>query len=121
MKDNISTNLKYCIGAFKGVILDRTRDTILCDIGHFEDFQFTFEYFLEDGVVVRFNKYGITTKYFELKGGICGSLGGMEERQKEMEENGKYMIERYGDMVKIKMKKWGTDLRMNYRYEIDSD
>ena len=121
MKDNISTNLKYCIGAFKGVILDRTRDTILCDVGHFEDFQFTFEYFLEDGVVVRFNKYGITTKYFELKGGICGSLGGMKERQKEMEENGKYMIERYGDMVKIKMKKWGTDLRMNYRYEIDSD
>jgi len=121
MKDNISTNLKYCIGAFKGVILDRTRDTILCDVGHFEDFQFTFEYFLEDGVVVRFNKYGITTKYFELKGGICGSLGGMEERQKEMEENGNYMIERYGDMVKIKMKKWGTDLRMNYRYEIDSD
>ncbi len=121
MKDNISTNLKYCIGAFKGVILDRTRDTILCDIGHFEDFQFTFEYFLEDGVVVRFNKYGITTKYFELQGGICGSLGGMKERQKEMEENGKYMIERYGDMVKIKMKKWGTDLRMNYRYEIDSD
>ena len=121
MKDNISTNLKYCIGAFKGVILDRTRDTILCDVGHFEDFQFTFEYFLEDGVVVRFNKYGITTKYFELKGGICGSLGGMEERQKEMEENGKYMIERYGDMVKIKMKKWGTDLCMNYRYEIESD
>lgn len=121
MKDNISTNLKYCIGAFKGLILDRTRDTILCDVGHFEDFQFTFEYFLEDGVVVRFNKYGITTKYFELKGGICGSLGGMKERQKEMEENGKYMIERYGDMVKIKMKKWGTDLRMNYRYEIDSD
>jgi hypothetical protein len=121
MKDNISTNLKYCIGAFKGVILDRTRDTILCDINHFEDFQFSCEYFLEDGVVVRFNKYGITTKYFELKGGICGSLGGMKERQKEMEENGKYMIERYGDMVKIKMKKWGTDLRMNYRYEIDSD
>lgn len=121
MKDNISTNLKYCIGAFKGLILDRKRDTILCDMGHFEDFQFSCEYFLEDGVVVRFNKYGITTKYFELQGGICGSLGGMEERQKEMEENGKYMIERYGDMVKIKMKKWGTDLRMNYRYEIDSD
>ena len=36
-------------------------------------------------MVVRFNKYGITTKYFELKGGICGSLGGMEERQKEMD------------------------------------
>ena len=105
--DTISENLKYIIGAFKGLILDRTRDTILCDMGHFEDMQFTCEYFLEDGKVIRFNKYGITSKYFELQGGICGELGGMEERQKEMDENGEYMCERYGDMVKIKMKKMG--------------
>ena len=116
--DTISENLKYIIGAFKGLILDRTRDTILCDIGHFEDMAFTCEYFLEDKKVIRFNKYGITSKYFELQGGICGELGGMEERQKEMDENGEYMCERYGDMVKIKMKKWGTDLKMNYRYKL---
>ena len=117
MSDKVSTNLKYCIGAFKGLVLDRTKDTILCDIGHFEDFQFTCEYFLEDSVVVRFNKYGIETKYFELQGGICGSLGGLEERQKEMTENAEYMIDRYGDMVKLKMKKWGADLKMNYSYK----
>ena len=117
MADKVTTNLKYCIGAFKGVILDRSKDTILCDIGHFEDFQFTCEYFIEDGLVVRFNKYGIETKYFELQGGICGSLGGMAERQKEMIENADYMIDRYGDMVKLKMKKWGADLKMNYTYK----
>ena len=117
MSEKISTNLKYCIGAFKGLILDRSKDVILCDIGHFEDMLFTCEYFLEDDVVVRFNKYGITTKYFELKGGICGDLGGMKERQKEMEENAEYMLDRYGDMLKLKMKKWGADLKFNYTYK----
>ncbi len=121
MKDTISTNLKYCIGAFKGLILDRSRDTILCDIGHFEDFQFTCEYFLEDGVVVRFNNYGINQKYYELKGGICGSLGGLEKRKQEAKVNGDYMVNRYGEMVRIIHKQWGTDLRLNFRYEIDSD
>ena len=84
---------------------------------YFEDMLFTCEYFLEDDVVVRFNKYGITTKYFELKGGICGDLGGMKERQKEMEENAEYMLDRYGDMLKLKMKKWGADLKFNYTYK----
>ena len=117
MSDKVSTNLKYCIGAFKGIVLKRNKDTILCDIGHFEDFQFTCEYFIEDGVVVRFNKYGIETKYFELQGGICGSMGGLAERQKEMTINAQYMIDRYGDMVKLKIKKWGADLKMNYTYK----
>ena len=117
MADKVTTNLKYCIGAFKGLILDRTKPTIMVDIGHFEDFAFTCDYFIEDGVVVRFNKYGIDTKYFELQGGICGDLGGMAERQKEMMENADYMISRYGDMVKLKMKKWGADLRLNYTYK----
>ena len=117
MTDKVTTNLKYCIGAFKGVILDRTKSTILCDIGHFEDFQFSCEYFLEDGVVIRFNKYGIETKYFELQGGICGDLGGMAERQKEMVINADYMVERYGEMVKLKIKKWGADLKLNYTYK----
>ena len=117
MADKVTTNLKYCIGAFKGLILDRTKPTIMVDIGHFEDFAFTCDYFIEDGVVVRFNKYGIDTKYFELQGGICGDLGGMAERQKEMAENAEYMVDRYGDMVKLKMKKWGHDLSLRYNYK----
>ena len=121
MADKVSTNLKYMIGAFKGIVIDRSRDTILCDIGHFEDFQFSCEYFLEDGAVIRFNKYGIETKYFELQGGICGELGGMAERQKEMVLNSAYMIDRYGDMVKLKIKKWGNDLKMNYTYKINEN
>tara|TARA_R110000796_G_scaffold245254_1_gene369398 strand:+ start:367 stop:1134 length:768 start_codon:yes stop_codon:yes gene_type:complete len=119
MKDKITTSLRYCIGAFLGLIIDKTKPIIFCDVGHFEDFQFTCEHFIEDGGIVRFDRYGITTKFFELKGGICGQLGGLKNRQKEAVINANYMLERYGDMVKIKMKKWGTDLRMNYRFNMD--
>ena len=76
---------------------------------------------MEDGAVIRFNKYGIETKYFELQGGICGELGGMAERQKEMVLNSAYMIDRYGDMVKLKIKKWGNDLKMNFTYKINEN
>ena len=117
MSETISTSLKYCIGAFKGLILDRTKHTILCDVGHFEDFQFSCEYFLEDGKVVKFNEYGITSKYFELQGGICGELGGMVQRQLEMNDNQKYMIERYHGMCFPKTKKWGADLRLSYAFK----
>ena len=119
MKDNISTNLKWIIGAFCGLILDRTKPVIFCDVGHFEDYQFTMEHFLEDGGVVRFNAYGLETKYFEKEGGICGSLGGLENRQKEMEENVEHILDRYGDMCKLKMKKHGHDIRLNHNYKIE--
>ena len=95
MDNRVTTSLKYIIGAFSGEIIDRNKYEIHCDIGHFEDFQFTMEYFLRDGGVVRFNKYNIITKYFELKGGICGQLGGMKARQAEMETNGHYLVQRY--------------------------
>lgn len=118
MKDKISTNLKYCIGAFMGLVIDKSKPCIHTDIDHFEDFLFSVEHFLEDGGVVRFEKYSIKTKYFELKGGICGSMGGLENRRKNMDENAKYMIDRYGnDICRLKMKKWGADLRLNYRYK----
>ena len=117
MRDKATSSLRYCIGAFQGLILDKKKDLIFCDVGHFEDFQFTMEHFIADGCVVRFDRYGITTKYFELQGGICGNLGGMKARQKEMEENAHYMVARYGDMCRIKMKKWGYDLRLNNFYK----
>ena len=117
MKDKISTNLKYCIGAFQGLIIDKSRPVILTPIGHFEDFVFTLEHFLADLGVVRFEKYSIKTKYFEPTGGICGSLGGLKNRQKEMAENAQYMILTYGEMVSLKMKSWGHDLRLNFRYK----
>jgi hypothetical protein len=115
MKDRISTNFKYCIGAFKGVILDRKNDVILCDIDVYEDIQFTCEFFIQDGAVVRFDAYGIDTEYFS-KGGICESLGGKQIRLEKMLEHSVYMMDRYGDMVKKVNKPWGTDIKINWRF-----
>ena len=118
MNDKITTSLKYCIGAFQLEIIDREREEIHCDLGHFEDFQFSMEYFLRDGGIVRFNEYNIVTKYFELEGGICGQLGGMEPRQLEMTENAEYLVNRYPNMCSKKLKRWGMDLRLNFRYKL---
>jgi len=118
MKDKVSTSLKYCIGAFQGLIIDKEKPYIHTCLSHFEDFLFTIEHFIEDGGVVRFEKYSIKTKYFELQGGICGSMGGMANRQLDMTENAKYMVENYPGMCSIKNKKWGADLRLNFRYKI---
>ena len=117
MKDQITTTLRYCCGGFQGLIIDKSKPTIFCDVGHFEDFQFTMEHFLQDGGVVRFDRYGITTKNYEKKGGICENLGGLEARQKEAEVNAKYLVERYEGMCRIKMKKIGYDLRLNHCYK----
>ena len=117
MSDTVSTNLKYICGALCGEIIDRDKYEIHADVDHGEDFQFSMEHFLRDGGVVRFNNVGLKTKYFELEGGICGSLGGMKARQKQMDENMNYLADRYGAMCRVTNKKFGTDLRLNHFFK----
>jgi hypothetical protein len=117
MSNKESTNLKYIIGAFSGEIIDRNKEMILCDTDHGEDFQFSMEYYLRDGCVLRFNNIAIKTKYFG-DGGINESYGGKANRLAACEEAMKYLESRYGDMCKAIQKKWGWDLRLNYRFEL---
>ena len=100
MKKNITTNLKYICGAFCGEIIDRDKHDIYCDVDHGEDFQFTCEYFLRDGGVVRNNGVCLVTKYFG-DGGINASYNGLENRQKDMEVQCKYLNDRYGPMTRL--------------------
>ena len=116
MKDTISENLKYICGAFYGEIFDRTKEMILSDVGHGEDFQKTMECFIRDNGVVRYNGVAIKTKYFG-EGGINASYGGLHNRQIAMEENVKYLKERYGNMCRIKIKDYGYDIRLNSYYK----
>ena len=120
MKKTITTNLKYICGAFSGEIIDRTKHDIYCDVDHGEDFQFTCEYFLRDGGVLRNNGVCIVTKYFG-DGGINASYGGLEERKKDMEVQCKYLNERYGSMTRLIEKKYGYDIRLNGFYKIEND
>ena len=119
LKDTTSKSLKYIIGAFRAEIVRRDRPIVKCSFSHFEDVQFTCEYFKRDGGVYRKNGYGLKTLYFNPNGGIIGSMGGLQERQRAMDMNSKAMVHLYPNMVRIVYKKIGVDLRLNHHYKND--
>ena len=118
MSDSYSKNLKYILGGFSGEVIRRDRDIILCDFNHFEDVQFTCEYFLRDGGVIRFQNIGIKTVYFG-DGGINETYGGKENRLKALKGLAEEFCERYGDMAKPIKRFWGWMVSLNYRYKIE--
>ncbi len=96
-KSEMSTDLKYIVGAFYGIInrpnLKSIELTITKENGQKEDVERTLKYFINDGIVLRFNKIGFTTKYYGKEGG----LGKFEERIKPMKEACKKLEEKYSD------------------------
>jgi len=96
-KSEMSTDLKYIVGAFYGIInrpkLKSIQLTITKENGQKEDVERTLKYFINDGIVLRFNKIGFTTKYYGKEGG----LGKFEERLKPMKEACAKLEEKYGN------------------------
>jgi hypothetical protein len=105
-KDRIemSTELKYIVGAFYGIInrpaLKSIQLTITKENGQKEDVERTLKYFINDGIVLRFNKIGFTTKYYGKEGG----LGKFEERLKPMKEACKKLNQKYPKYGHIKVR-----------------
>jgi cellulose synthase/poly-beta-1,6-N-acetylglucosamine synthase-like glycosyltransferase len=100
MNDKVSTDLKYIIGAFYGVINDRECETRI--VSHGEDYERTMRYYLKYNGVIRFNNYTIKTKYFS-KGGMSAEFN--NEREKYIDEEINKLKEHYPDMMTIKKKK----------------
>lgn len=117
LSKKVSTNLKYICGALFGLIIDRTKDVIYSDLDHYEDFLFTCEHFIRDNGVVRLNWIALKTKYFNPKGGITEWYGGVRARKEAQIKNATYMKDRYGDMCRVIIKKYGYDLRLNHNYK----
>lgn len=103
-KTEMSTELKYIVGAFYGIINRPTLKEIQLSItkenGQKEDVERTLKYFINDGIVIRFNKIGFTTKYYGKEGG----LGRFEERLKPMLEASKKLKEKYPEYGEIKVR-----------------
>ena len=117
LKNTVTSNLKYIIGAFCGIVNSK-QSLIQTNIGHAEDYDFTIKHFLEDGGVVRFNKYCILTKYYNIVGGICEDSGGKDARNKEAKINCTYLAIKYPKLCKIVEKSNGTtDLKLNHFYQ----
>jgi hypothetical protein len=96
-RKEMTTELNYIVGAFYGIInrpkLKSIQLTITKENGQKEDVERTIKYFIEDGIVLRFNKIGFTTKYYGKEGG----LGRFEERLKPMKDACKRLEDKYSE------------------------
>jgi len=102
-RKDMSTELNYIVGAFYGIINRPKLKSIkltLTENGQKEDVERTLKYFIEDGIVLRFNKVGFITKYYGKEGG----LGQFEERLKPMKEASEKLKAKYGEYGNIKVR-----------------
>jgi len=106
-RDETSTCLNYIVGAFYGIInrpkLKSIQLSITKENGQKEDVERTIKYFIEDGIVLRFNRVGFVTKYY----GKSGGLGTFEDRLKPMLEASNKIKAAYPDYGNISTKKTG--------------
>ena len=91
----ISTTLRYIVGAFYGFI-NRRAEALRWDISREcsaakDDMELSILYFVHDGAVVRFNRVGIKTRYFRKEGG----QGSVDKRRAAHEIAARKLAERY--------------------------
>ena len=82
----------------KAIELEITKEN-----GQKEDVERTLKYYINDGIVIRFNKIGFTTKYYGKEGG----LGTFENRLKPMLDASNRLLKKYPQYGRIKMRKNG--------------
>ena len=112
-RSEVTTAQNYIVGAFYGIInrpkLKSIQLTLTKENGQKEDVERTIKYFIEDGIVLRFNKIGFVTKYYGKEGG----LGTFEARLKPMLEASKLLKKEYPDHGDISTKSNGmTEFRL---------
>lgn len=102
-KEHLTTDLRFIIGAFYGFInrnISETELTIPND--QKEDVERTIRYWLNDGVVLRFNRVGFQTKYYN-----NGGLGKLSGRMEGAKASSIEIASKYPDLCKIKIRKNG--------------
>jgi hypothetical protein len=112
-QQKISTCLNYIVAAFYGYVnrpgLKAIETNLTKENGQKEDVEMSIRYFINDGIVLRFNKVGFVTKYY----GSSGGLGTFDERLKPMLEASKVLKKAYPEYGEISTKKTGmTEFRL---------
>jgi hypothetical protein len=102
----LTTNLTYIVGCLYGIIVRKLPELklVISREGNKEDVERSILYWLKDGILLRFNKVAVKTKYYGSDG---GGLGRMKDRLKIMEETTKKINEKYPSLTKIKIRKNG--------------
>jgi len=112
-QQKISTCLNYIVAAFYGYVnrpgLKAIETNLTKENGQKEDVEMSIRYFINDGIVLRFNRVGFVTKYY----GSSGGLGTFDERLKPMLEASKVLKKAYPEYGEISTKKTGmTEFRL---------
>lgn len=97
MKRTITTDLRFCVGPFFGLINPGTgAEGILlpANVDSKEDYVRTLTAYDRDGAVVRLNSVTVKTKYYKEPGGLCTS-----DRAVKAEEAVQYILARWPDRV----------------------
>ena len=101
-----STCLNFIVGCFYGIITrpeNRNLDVVISVKGNKEDVERSIRYFIEDGIVLRFNKIAPKTKYY----GVSGGLGTKKERMEEISREAHKLAEAFPLYGKVKVRKNG--------------
>ena len=122
-KKEISKDLTFIVGAFYGIINRPKLNSIKLNITTKEndqkdDVERTIKYYIEDGIVLRFNKIGFITKYYGNEGG----MGKFEDRIQHAKGSSKRLKEKYPEYGDIKIRKNGMyefSLRKNPHKKTD--
>lgn len=93
--DSVTTDLKFCVGAFWGCILD---PNIILTLEEKEDVQRTLLNFQKYGKVLRYNHVAPVTTYYKTKGGMQ-ALG--TDRHSAARESARQLVATFPDLCKI--------------------
>ena len=106
-KKKISTDLTFIVGAFYGIInrpdCQAIQNTLTNEMAGKEDVERTLKYFINDGIVLRFNKIRFKTKYY----GSVGGLGSFKDRIKPMADACLLLKQNFPEYGNIKVRKNG--------------
>ena len=67
-KPDVTTCLNFCIGCFYGIINRNKPEIDIVLTKNKDDVERSLRYFIHDGIVLRFNKIGVKTKFYSAGG-----------------------------------------------------
>lgn len=103
-KADLSTELKFIVGAFYGFI-NRKKLFRITEFNHNkDDVERSIKYYMYDGVVLRYNKIGFETKYYANEGG----LGSLKERFEDVKRSAKMLHNCFPSLCDLKVRKNGV-------------
>ena len=101
-KPDVTTCLNFCIGCFYGIINRNKPELDIVLTKNKDDVERSLRYFIHDGIVLRFNKVGVKTKFYS-----AGGLGTKKERFDAIKHEALALEKEFGKYGLVKVRKNG--------------